>query len=173
MASSTDSGGDDTTTGRRLPLLAVAGLVLIAVVGFAGAYMMAGGDDDAPAGEGLAAESSQDDADAGDASSQEAEEPDYDIVVEPDPDPPAVEGTEFTVTVTEGGEPVTGAAVRIKMEMSQHAHEGVNADGEETGESGVYRVPVKFVMRGGWAGHVQVDAPGEPRASEPLSYEVQ
>lgn len=161
-----DAAGGGPTS-RRGPWLALVVLAVVAVVGFVGAYMLTGGDEDDDASAAAPAAGS-------DAASEEdeAEAPDYDIDVVADPDPPVVEGTDFTVTVTEDGAPVTGAQVRIDLEMTQHAHEGVRGDGEATGD-GVYVVPVEFVMRGTWAGRVRVDAPGEATATERLEYDVQ
>ncbi len=170
MASSDETAGGEGTSPRRgVPLVPLAVLVLVAVLGFSAAYFLTGVDDTAAPATGDVAETT-DDADA-DAAAAEPE-PDYDIDVEPDPDPPKVEGTTFVVTVTEGGEPVTGARVGIAMEMDRHAHEGVDGQGQET-EPGRYEVPVKFIMRGQWSGNVSVIAGDAPEVRESVSYQVQ
>lgn len=170
MASSDEpAGGDGTSERRGVPLVPLAVLVLVAVLGFSTAYFLTGDDDTAtPATANVAETTDGADADAGAAEP----ESDYDVDVEPDPDPPKVEGTTFVVTVTEGGEPVTGARVRIAMEMDRHAHEGVQGEGEET-EPGRYEVPMTFIMRGQWSGNVSVIAGDAPEARESVSYEVQ
>lgn len=174
MANSDGTSDTDGTTTRRggVPLMPLVVLVLVAVAGFSAAYFLTGGDGDgdaaAPATGDAAETSGDDETDAGTAEPESG----YDIDVEPDPDPPRVEGTTLIVTVTDGGEPVTGATVRAAMEMDRHAHDGVAGEGEET-EPGRYEVPVKFVMRGRWSGSVRVTVDDGPEASESVSYEVQ
>lgn len=172
MANSDETADTDGTTPRRggawlVPLVV---LVLVAVLGFSAAYFLSGDDGDAAAlATGDVAEGSGHA--ATDAALAEPESG-YDVDVEPDPDPPKVEGTTLIVTVTDGGEPVTGATVRVAMEMDRHAHDGVTGQGEET-EPGRYEVRVTFVMRGRWSGSVRVTADDAPETREPVSYEVQ
>lgn len=169
MASSDETAGGDGPSERRgVPLVPLAVLVLVAVLGFSAAYFSTGGDDAAPAAGDVA--ETTDDPDAGDDGAEP--ESDYDVDVQPDPDPPKVEGTTFVVTVTEDGEPVTDARVRIAMEMDRHAHEGVDGQGDET-EPGRYEVPVTFVMRGQWSGNVSVIAGEAPEVRESVSYQVE
>lgn len=164
MAHASDHDGTGAPRTRwPLGLLVVA---VVAVAGFLGGYLLLGDDDPA----GTAREASAP-ADRTQEESDDQPAPAYDVTVEADPDPPAVEGTVFTVTVAHDGDPVTDARVRITMDMDQHAHEGVSAEGEEV-EPGTYEVPMRFVMRGTWSGRVLIDAPGEAQARESISYDV-
>lgn len=153
----------------RQPLVLLAVLVVVAVVGFVAAYVLAGGDEAGePAPTADQAAPADDDAGADD----EAPAPELDITVEPDPDPPKIEGTTFVVAVAEDGEPVTGADVSVSLGMTEHSHSGVSDDAEET-EPGRYEARLSFPMRGKWAGSARVQAGDAPEATETISYVVQ
>lgn len=160
----------------RQPLVLLAALVVVAVVGFVAAYVLAGGDeagDPAP----IADEATADDAAAGaddEAAGGDDEAParELDITVEPNPDPPKIEGTTFVVAVAEDGEPVAGAEVRVSLDMTEHSHSGVSDDAEET-EPGRYEARLTFPMRGKWSGSARVQAGDAPEVTETISYVVQ
>lgn len=160
----------------RRPLVLLAVLVVVGVVGFVAAYLLAGGDEAGePAPTADQAAPADDDAGVEDATAgadDEAPAPELDITVEPDPDPPKIEGTTFVVAVAEDGEPVTGAEVSVSLGMTEHSHSGVSDDAEET-EPGRYEARLSFPMRGKWAGSARVQAGDAPEATETVSYVVQ
>lgn len=170
----------DAPARSRQPLVLLAVLVVVAVVGFVAAYLLAGGDeagepapiaDEATDGAGADnATAGADNAAAG--ADEEAPAPELDITVEPDPDPPKIEGTTFVVAVTEDGEPVTGAEVSVSLDMTEHSHSGVSDEAEET-EPGRYEARLTFPMRGKWAGSARVQAGDASEVTESISYGVQ
>jgi YtkA-like len=66
------------------------------------------------------------------------------------PSPPVVGPSQLSVTVrSRGGQPVTGAQVRLEAYMSHPGMAPVQANAVERG-AGVYEVPFTFTMAGDW-----------------------
>lgn len=164
--------GPPTTDSRpsRTGVVRLAIVAAVAVVGFAGALLLLGGDDDAPA---PVADTHPPGDDVPDATEESAPELDYDVTVEMAPDPPHAEGTAFTVLVTDDGQPVSGAAVQVVVDMVGHAHEGIDTAATEV-EPGRYQTEEqRFPMRGQWSGRVLVSEDGGSRVSTPVDFTVQ
>lgn len=164
--------GPSTTDSRpsRTWVVRVAIVAAVAVVGFAGALLLLGGDDDASA---PVADTQPAGDDAPDAAEAPAPSLDYDVTVEMAPDPPHAEGTAFTVLVTDDGQPVSGAAVQVEVDMVGHAHEGIDTEATEV-EPGRYQTEEqRFPMRGQWSGRVLVSEDGGSRVSAPVDFTVQ
>jgi len=92
---------------------------------------------------------------------------DIQIELAVEPEPPAVGDSTLIVTLTDSnGSPVSGAAVRVEGNMDHAGMEPVIA---ETGESegGVYRLPFRWTMGGGWIVTVTAALPdGRGEATE-------
>lgn len=167
---------------------AVRIFVVAAVAGaaFAGAYFLfrsGPGSPDVPGAAGTPA--GQDDAmhgaDDHDGSAapaaacpeQAGTRPGYSLQIEPRPNPPRAEGTNFVIAVTHDGRPVTGAQVCMTADMVGMAHEGAAVNAEEV-SAGRYEISgMTFVMRGPWSGSVVVQERGKEPVALPVSFEVQ
>jgi hypothetical protein len=83
-----------------------------------------------------------------------------------EPEPPTVGDSTLIVTLTDAsGSPVSGASVRIEGNMD---HAGMEpASGESSGDTnGVYRVPFRWTMGGGWIVTVTAALPVSGQATE-------
>lgn len=169
MSDTGTSATDAASSRTRNTRLAV--LVAVVVVGFGAGLLLLGGDGDDPA---PVSDTHSDGDHAADAEDEAAAPSlDYDVTVEMAPDPPHAEGTAFTVLVSDDGDPVSGAAVQVEIDMVGHAHEGINAEATEV-EPGRYQTDEqRFPMRGEWAGHVRVSEDGGLHVSTPVDFTVQ
>lgn len=171
----------------------IAALVVVAVVAFAGAFVVfGGGSDDRPAqvASGTPAPSSTTTAvgsgtggggAGGDNDSKEnpcvqsniaaVEEVGYAVTVATEPDPPKPRGTTFEIVVERDGSPVSGATVCLSADMGDMSHSGSSARADEV-DPGRYEAAISFGMRGSWTGRVLVVEPGQRPASMPISFSV-
>ncbi len=165
----------------------IAVVAVIAVVAFGGAFLLAGGDDEAPSpatdlavgasSSTTGTQRSSSGAGSGDNPCRVDEvvptdEAGYEVTVSSEPDPPTPQDTSIEVLVQHDGAPVSGAVVCVSANMSEMNHAGVGGQADELGE-GRYGVEVDFGMRGQWSGGILVIEPGQPAASMPVSFNVQ
>lgn len=98
--------------------------------------------------------------------------PPYDVVVSTEPDPPVIEGTTVAVLVTLDGEPVSVDGVRLGVEMTEHAHDGLRLALAEV-EPGRYETDTTFMMRGLWEGGLTISTEGAEDVTVPVSWMVE
>lgn len=162
-----------TPTATRSTAVRVAVVAAVAAVGFGGAVLAFGGDDDAPpSGEEHAADPHAAEPHAEEPAAPSPDEVPFEVAVDMDPDPPQVEGTAFGFEVTLDGEAVTGADVEFWADMDGHAHDGISATATEV-DPGRYEIDEqRFAMRGDWSGQVRVST-DEGSASTPVRFTVE
>jgi hypothetical protein len=164
----------------------IAVVAVIAVVAFGGAFLLAGGDDEAPSpatdlavGSSSSTTGTQRSSSGGSGNNPcrvdevvPTDEAGYEVTVSSEPDPPAPQDTSIEVLVQQDGAPVSGAVVCVSADMPEMNHAGVGGQADDLGE-GRYGVEVDFGMRGQWSGGILVIEPGQPAASMPVSFNVQ
>lgn len=75
---------------------------------------------------------------------------DIQIELAVEPEPPATGDTTLIVTLTDtSGAPINGATVAVEGNMDHAGMEPVSGESSES-EDGVYRMPFRWTMGGGW-----------------------
>ena len=82
-----------------------------------------------------------------------------------------VEKTEYDISVTREGQPVTGAKVCASVAMVGMEAMGVSDTAKEVAP-GTYRVDMVLEMSGGWRGNILITEEGKPPTSVPLKFSV-
>ena len=90
-----------------------------------------------------------------------------DVWIEPEvvPQPPRVGEVTITVRVIQSGKPVTGAQMKLELNMSHAGMAPVFADAQEV-EPGRYRAKVQLTMAGDWSLSVSVNMPDGTTANQ-------
>ncbi|MBW3646034.1 MAG: FixH family protein [Actinobacteria bacterium] len=79
--------------------------------------------------------------------------------------------TNYELTISREGEPVTGARVCLDAAMGGMSAMSLNDEAEEVAP-GRYELYLPFQMPGPWDASVLVDEPGRERVALPLSFDV-
>ncbi len=98
-------------------------------------------------------------------------DPAYSVAVSTRPNPPRALGTDVLVQVQKAGQPVSGAAVCLSLDMVGMPMGSLVFHGIAQ-SPGVYSIFLSFGMGGRWVGNLVVSAGGRTVHSEPVAWQI-